>query len=150
MQFLSDSQKRGLQSVFNKFHQTFTREIYAYKDDEITVLSENPDYIQIFGAENPQQPQIKRSLVKQSFKVRVFFPPKKQTQSDANFNDAQALKLRIDDNKVRIKVDKEAYEFLKQQKRIEIYGGIYEFDNSGQPIGLFDFDFFEFYLKKIS
>ena len=148
MSFLSLEEKSDLSKVFDVLHETFRKEIYAHKAGELVVLSENPNYSSVYGNPWPNGTQQTVVLRKQPFYARILYEDKQHLRViDAGAE--SSLKLKLADGELRIKVDKEGKEYLEGAKKIEINGKLYEFTSQAKPHGLFDVQFFSFYLREV-
>jgi hypothetical protein len=149
MSFLSQQDKDDLSSVFEVLHDTFKREMFAYSDGELTIISHDPNYNSLFsnhdlgdGISSIINP------VKTSFYGRIYYE-QKQNLRVTDFGDQSALKLNISDGTVRVKVDDAGKAIFMAAKKIEIDGAVYEKNGTPRPHGLFSPQFTTFHLKKV-
>lgn len=149
MSFITDDEKTDLAAVFDILHDTFKRnDIYAHKDGELVVLSEDPNYSSIYSSPRPDGTNQQVTLQKQSFYARILFDEKQHLRV-VDLGGESSLKLKLQDGELRIKVDSEGKAFLRDAKKVEINNSLYEFVTTGRPHGLFVDNFYTYYLRKV-
>ena len=149
MSFLSDEEKADLDSVMTQVHATWVKTIYAHKDGELVVVSHDPNYSSMYGS--PQVSEEAGSTItprKVSFQGRILFADKMHLRV-MDVGDEGALKVRSVDGEVRIKVDAIGKAILEDAKKVEIEGLLYQFDTGPRPHGLFDHQFWTYYLRRL-
>jgi hypothetical protein len=85
--------------------------------------------------------------VYKTFKARIFYNDdiKKQYWSEQSVN--TQIKLEAVVGTVRLKIDAEAYEYIKDGRRFDVDGKRFVLDSSFRPHGLFDNKYYTLYLK---
>jgi len=150
MSFLSNEEKGDLDSVLDILHDTFSKTLYAHIDGEITVVSYDSSYNSMYGSPSiGSTPEVTVEPSRVAFKGRILFD-EKQTQRDVDVGDESSLKLRFQDGNIRLKVDAEGKDIIKDAKKIEIEGELYEFETKGRPHGLFANNYSTFYLRRLN
>ena len=149
MSFLTGEEKTDLAGVFNILHDTFKRnDIYAHKEGELVVLSEDPNYSSIYASPFPDGTNQTVTLSRQSFYARILFDEKEHLRV-VDMGGESSLKLKLHDGEVRIKVDADGKQFLDGAKKVEMNGKLYEFTTTGRPHGLFLDDFYTYFLREV-
>lgn len=146
MDLLTSGQKEEVGNVFEHLHDTFKRPIYSHKDAEITILSEDPNYSSLYGRQINSATRPK-TLQKQSFFARILY--QKPEIKASNLGGDSSLKILLPNADVRLKVDEEAKDYIKDSKRIEINNELYEIVSYPQPLGPFSYNYYIIHLNKI-
>lgn len=143
LSFLSDSVKTQIKAVFDNVHDTFGRDIIAYKDAQETISITTAGYNSRYGS----PVSVSKTTVSQTFKARIkYIKSSEELLRDSQIN--SQLKISLPEGIVRIKVDAEGFNFIKEAKRIELDGQRYTVLNDSIPkiIGPFDPQYYSFYL----
>ncbi len=150
MSFLSDEEKADLDSVFDTLHATFVKTVYAHSDGELTVLSYDPNYSSTYGSPTSSESSGAATVdpIRTSFQGRILFADKMNLRG-VDVGDGNSLKLRSMDGEVRIKVDAAGKEILEKTKKVEINNELYQFDTGPRPHGLFSFNYYTYYLRRL-
>ena len=135
--FFTSSEKSDLESIFDDLHDTFGRNLVAFKEAQKTILSTNADYNFLYNnVRGDATKTIKNVTQYTTIKARILYEDKqRETLYDAEAN-AQ-IKVDRPVGNVRLKVDYEGYLYLKDSKRIELDGRTFVFDSDVRPFGLF-------------
>ena len=143
----TSSEKSDLESIFDDLHDTFGRNLIAYKESKKTILSTNADYNFLYNNVRGGATQtIKNVIQYTTIKARILYEDKqRETLYDREAN-AQ-IKVDRPVGNVRIKVDYDGYLYLKDSKRIELDGKTFVFDSDVRPFGLFSPKYYTFYLR---
>lgn len=144
---ISASEKTALEAVMDDVHETFAREITAYKDASQVVIITNPDFNPLYDTGGGTTESIINTPVSRTFKVRIQYQDdiKKQYWDESNIQ-AQ-FKIEEVKGSVRIKLYAEDYEWLKDAKRFDIDGNRFVLYSSFKPHGLFNNKFYTLFLK---
>ena len=145
---IGDAAKKKLASHFNDLHDTFARDIVVYKEAQKVVISTDPNYNYIYnntgGATSVQNiPQ------KQTFKARILYDDNRDTEYFGEFGSSTKIKRVDSASRVRIKLKKDDYLYIKDAKRIEFDERMFLVDSDPRPHGLFEVDFYTLYLKPV-
>jgi len=143
---LTHAQKAALQSAFNDIHDTFARDIFIYKEAQVTILSTNPNYNPIYQQNSNQSQTVSRKVIKSSFKARITYDTDRSQSVLTSPEIDSQLKLKMPDGYVRIKVANDGYEYLKDAKRVEFDGRKFTIESDVRPHGLFEPTFYTFFL----
>ena len=149
MSLIDDANKSDMENVMKSIHDTFAREIKFIKDAQRIILSTDPNYNYLYKSVRGSVSTIKREITEKVFKARILYVGR---QEEGLFDSEANAQIKVEKNvgEVRIKVDAEAYEYLKDTKRLELDGRLFTVSSDERPHGLFTPQFFTFYLKPIN
>lgn len=138
--FISNQKKAAYGNVFNKLHDTFSRPITIWKTPERIVISSDPGYNFLYN----EQESINVEYVPVSgvFDARILW------MDPSKLSDQQEIREEIRGNVCRLKIKKDALDFLDDAEKIEIDGKIVQQFGSSKPHGLFEVDFYTLYFKE--
>ena len=145
--FLSQAQKNIVDNLVDNIHQTFSQEITAFQVDKKSALTGNPNYNSAYRVNHQQVASTERSL---TFNARIRYV--KAGEEIFDHKDGSELtsitnRIILPVGSVKIKVDAEAYDFLKTAKRVEIAGKRYILQGNPRPVGFFaKQNYWEFFL----
>lgn len=142
---ISQSRQNMVSAVFKNLHDTFTREITVYKNAKAVSISSSPSYNSIYGSRS-QAESIEFQTVSKTFKVRIYFIKNEQEFFQSGGQNPSIDKIIFPNGLVKIVVEPDAFEFLKEARKVEFDGVIYSIRSPGTPEGLFETQFYEFYL----
>lgn len=144
---ISDSQKASLQSVMSDMHDTFAREIKAFKDGKRVTLSSNPNYSHVYKSSTSS---VETRKVEKTIFARIYYPGSKQDKSTVTLTSADYVKLAQFAAVARIKVAKDDWEFLKDCERITLDESVFQITSTGMPHGLFGSGFYTLNLQRVT
>jgi hypothetical protein len=138
---ITDEQKLAYGNVFNDMHDTFSRKIIVFKTPLRTVISTDINYNFLYG-NNQDALKVEYTPVSGIFDARIkWFDPQV-------LQGYKEIKEEIHGNVCRLKIKKDARDFLDGSERVEIDGKYVQFFGSTQPHGLFDIDFYTMYFEE--
>ena len=143
----TSSEKSDLESVFDDLHDTFGRNMIAYKEATKTIISTNTDFNYLYkNVQGDATRTIRKVAQYKTIKARILYEDK---QRETLYDAETSSQIKVDRpvGSVRIKVDKEGYLYLKDSKRIELDGKNFVFDSEVRPFGLFSPTHYTFYLR---
>jgi hypothetical protein len=143
---LTASQKAALQSTFNDLHDTFARDIYIFKDAKNIVMSTNPNFNPIYNQNSSLTTTISKEVQSKVFKARIMYDTDRVEPYVSSPEIDSQLKLKIPDGSVRIKLEKDGYEYIKGAKRLEFDGRRFSIASDVRPHGLFEPTYYTFFL----
>jgi hypothetical protein len=146
--FLSDSQKKILSEQFNMLHETFARDIVVYKESQKVIISTDPSYNYIYNNTGGET-SVQNVPQKQTFKARVLYDDNRDTEYFGEFGSSTKVKRVSTASRVRIKLKKEDFDYIKEAKRVEFDGRMFLIDSDPRPHGLFDVYFYTLHLKPV-
>jgi len=144
---ISDSEKGLLDKFIDVMHDTFARDIYAYKEAKKVVLSQDLSFHGLYGNVNGEKkvqnvPQFKK------FKARIFYPDR-QSEENIGASVGSQIKVESPQGEVRIKIDKDGYDYIKDALRIEFDERRFVINRDVRPHGLFSPKYYTLYLKPV-
>ena len=143
---LTSAQKAALQKSFDAVHDTFARDIYIFKEAKNVTISTTPNYNPIYGENTKLEKTVTRQVQSGVFQARILY----NTDSNEPYVTApqidSQLKIKVPDGSVRIKVNKEGYEYIKKAKRVDFDGRRFSIESDVRPHGLFEPNYYTFFL----
>jgi hypothetical protein len=143
--YFNSEEKEILESVMQNMHDTFARSIFAYKESKKIIISTDPNFNYLYN----NVKGVKQSLNKTQFKAikaRIMYMDK-QSEVSYDADVGAQIKVSHDIGEVRIKLDTEGHDYLKDAKRIEIDGRLMFKVTDVKKHGLFSPKFFTYYLR---
>jgi hypothetical protein len=147
--FLSDTAKSIIAEQFNNLHDTFSRDIIVYKEAQKVVISTDPNYNYIYNQTSESVPSVTNVPQKQVFKARIRYDDNRDTEYFGEFGTSTKISRVDSSSRVRIKLKKADYDYIKDAKRVEFDGRMFLVDSDLRPHGLFGIDFYTLYLKPV-
>lgn len=142
--FLTQNQKENIKSIIDRIHETFARDITVFKIGTRTAISSSQNYNFIY---RQQSTNTETTEVFQTFKARIkYVSAEEQLLPDGN---AGQDKIILPAGSVKIKVDINGYNYLKEAKRVEFDGFRFSIKSDGKPLGMFGPQYYEFLLLPI-
>lgn len=154
-QLISDSDKATLQLVMKDLHDTFARDVVIWKTAKQTIISTNPEHNMFFESA-PINDNVQNVPVSGTFKARILYGVK---QSRKQFfvregHGEDQINAELEVGQVRIKLEADGANFIKDAVRVTLDGEIFNVDTSSRPHGLFTPNlpgfFYTFYLTKLN
>ena len=146
---ISQSRQNAVTAVFKNLHDTFTREITVYKNAKAVSISSSPSFNGIYGSRS-QSESIQFQTVSKSFKARVYFIKNEQEFLQSSGQNPSMDKIIFANGLVKIIVELDGFEFLKEARKVEFDGVVYSVRSGAIPEGLFQTQFYEFYLTPVN
>jgi len=145
--FLSENQKTNIKSIIDQIHDTFAREITVFKIGQRTVISSSANYNALY---RQQSANTETTEVSQTFQARIKYVEMSETllqdsQSNSSYSSGQD-KIILPAGTVKIKVNLEGYEYVREAKRVELDGRRFSIKSDGKPLGMFGPQYYEFIL----
>ena len=144
---ISDIQKASLQSAMSDIHDTFAREIKAFKDGKHVTLNSNPSYSHIYKSSTPNTTVQK---IEKTILARIYYPESKQNKSTVQLTSSDYVKLAQFAAVVRIKIAKDDWEFMKDCERVTLDDSVFQITSTGMPHGLFGSGFYTLNLQRVT
>jgi hypothetical protein len=145
---ISDSQKTTIKAIIDDIHETFARTITVYEEGERVLIAASSTYNGIYGKTEGGNSSVSRTVVSHSLKARIkYIDAKEEMLADGQIN--SQLDISLINGSVRITVDSDGYDILREAKRCEFEGRKYEIVSKGQPTGIFGPQYFHFFLKPL-
>jgi hypothetical protein len=145
---ISDSQKTAIKSIIDDIHETFARTITVFEEGERVLIAASSTYNGIYGKTEGGGSSVSRTVVSHSVKARIkYINADEQNLADGQIN--SQLDINLINGSVRITVDSDGYDILREAKRCDFEGRKYEISSKGQPTGIFGPQYFHFFLKPL-
>lgn len=143
---LSSAEKAALEAVFDDIHETFARTITVFKEASNVVIITDPNYNPLYKTAGQTTSVINTPVYKQ-FKARIKYEDDvgKKYWSEQGLN--SQIKLEVVVGSVRLKIDQEAYDYVKDARRFDVDGKRYVLNSTFKPHGLFDIQYYTLFLK---
>ena len=142
--FLSENQKTNIKSIIDQIHDTFAREITVFKIGQRTVISSSPTYNALY---KQQSSNTVTTEVSQTFYARIKYVDMNE-ELLKNPNPGQD-KIIMPTGVVKIKVNLEGFNYVKEAKRVELDGRRFSIKSDGKPLGMFGPQYYEFVLSAL-
>jgi hypothetical protein len=142
--FLSENQKTNIKSIIDQIHDTFAREITVFKIGQRTVISSSPTYNALY---KQQSSNTATTEVSQTFYARIKYVDMNE-ELLKNPNPGQD-KIIMPTGVVKIKVNLEGFNYVKEAKRVELDGRRFSIKSDGKPLGMFGPQYYEFVLTPL-
>ena len=142
--FLSENQKTNIKSIIDQIHDTFAREITVFKIGQRTVISSSPTYNALY---KQQSSNTVTTEVSQTFSARIKYVDMNE-ELLKNPNPGQD-KIIMPTGVVKIKVNLEGFNYVKEAKRVELDGRRFSIKSDGKPLGMFGPQYYEFILTPL-
>jgi len=140
--FLSEAERAEMSQQFFNLHDTFGRNVYVFRESKKVNVFTNENYISVYRNTNQGENfTFSYETVSGMFPMRVkWLKP----------NEEKDIPIEIDvpDQICRLKMKKDAFDFLSGYKTLYIDGISCELVGGYRPHGLFDIDFYTVYAKR--
>lgn len=150
MSLISEDQKSVYQSAIKLVHDTMKRPLYVYKNPKKTIVSsveQNKNHNSLFGDDQYSEEQVKYTPVSGIFYGRILYEDNFTSNELLNFN--KSIPDKVQENFIRIKIDEEGYDFIKDSKKINIDGQNCEITTTDRRHGLFNPEYRTLWLRRI-
>lgn len=142
--FLTQGQKDNIEAIIDRIHDTFARPITIFKIGTRTAIASSQNYNFIY---RQQSANTSTTEVSQTFQARIkYISADEELLPDPN---AGQDKIILPAGSVKIKVNLEGYNYMKEAKRVELDGFRFSIKSNGKPLGMFGPQYYEFLLLPI-
>ena len=143
---ISASQRVALNATMEDIHETFAREITVFKEASQIVIITDPNFNPLYNTAGQTTSYVNTPVYK-TFKVRIQYNDDigKKYWSEQGLN--SQIKLEAVVGTVRLKIDQDAYDYVKDARRFDVDGKRYVLNSTFRPHGLFDVQYYTLYLK---
>jgi hypothetical protein len=145
---ISDSQKNTIKAIIDDIHETFARNITVYEEGEKVLIAASSQFNGIYGKTSSGSKSVQKTVVSHTIKARIKYINAREQNLSGGEIESQ-LGVELVDGSVRITVDADGFEILKEAKRCEFEGRKYTIDSKGNPTGIFGPQYYHFYLSPI-
>jgi hypothetical protein len=146
--FLTQNQKDNIEDVIYRIHDTFARTITVFKIGTRTVVASSNNYNYVY---KQQSANTQTTTVSQTFQARIKYVDMEEelltdrASSQAGNQNSQN-KIILPVGTVKIKVNLQGYNYIKEAKRIEFDGRRFSIKSDAKPLGMFGPQYYEFIL----
>ena len=146
--FLSSNMESAIDTMYDTLHETFAQTITVFKNSKRTVVSTNSKYNRIYGrTDTGSKSNIEYATESQSFEARVYYINMEEDYlSNSQNQQGTQNKIILPNGSVKIVVKSDAYEFIKEARRLELDGIRFAIKSDGEPRGLTSNKFYTFLL----
>lgn len=144
---ISNSDKNSFDNVFDDIHDTFAREITIFKKQKQIFIATNSTYNALYS-------RIKNE--KGSDKVVEVIKIKARIAYAGNFeflrqnNENEILGIDIPSDHIRIKVNEQGFNIIKQATDIEVDGELFNVNSDAAKSGMFSVKYYNILLRRRS
>lgn len=142
--FLSENQKNNIKSIIDQIHDTFAREITVFKIGQRTAISSSPTYNALY---RQQSSNTSTTEVSKTFFARIKYVDMNEELLKNPSPGQDKIILPI--GTVKIKVNLEGFNYVKEAKRVELDGRRFSIKSDGKPLGMFGPQYYEFILTPL-
>ena len=140
---ISSSDKQAYESVFDDIHDTFSREITIFKKAQKVFISTDNTYNALYSRVKNQKGGDK--VVEEiKVKARILYSSSTARENSEN----EILGVDVPDDHIRIKVNEEGYNFIRQASDVEIDGELFEIVSDASKVGLFSVKYYSILLQR--
>lgn len=151
---ISDAELAVYKLAMDDMHTTFARDITVWRQsaETITIPSDdtNDDYDAFYNKKVGSQSTITYTSQSKTFKARIKYIDKQEKEFGLAIASAQnQINVTSSTNLVRIKVSKEASDYIENAQKITIDGVDFSLLTVVRPHGLIGLDYFTYYLSSL-
>lgn len=149
--YLNENILSAVSNSLFRMHDTFSRKIYVFKQAEKTIISTSPNYNSIYGRTSAgTKGNIEYDMVVEEYYARVYYIQEDQEYlaREGSQNGSQN-KIILPKGSIRIVVTLNAYNALKEAKRVDVDGRVFAIKSGGNHSGFPANDFYHFHLTPI-
>ena len=144
---IPEDQKKSIDDVFDDIHDTFAREITMFKKEKQVFVATNNTYNALYSRIKNEKGSNK--VVEEiKIKARVAYAGNFEFLRQNSENEIMGIDIPSDH--IRIKLNKEGYDILKQATDIEIDGELFNVSSDPAKSGMFSVKYFNILLKRRS
>jgi hypothetical protein len=147
MNFFTTDQINGYSDPFNSIHESFGRNVLILKESKRVLIQEINDKYNYYYSRDGNS----KNIIEEEIPVSGVFKMRIQWQNPANeaqSSDISDIRPKIHDNMCRLKMKKDAFDFLNGYKKIVIDGKNCEWIGFSRPHGLINVDFYTIFVKE--
>jgi hypothetical protein len=148
--FFTPEQKASYEDAFESLHESFGRDVTIIKESKRVIINTSDSEYNYFYSDDSQS-SIEEAFVPVSgvFKMRVMWQdPSKEVLSAENGMDA--VRPKIHDNLCRLKMRKEAYDFINGYKQFVVDEKKCDWVGFSKPHGIISPQFYTIILKEVN
>ena len=149
--YLNENILNTISNSLFRMHDTFSRKIYVFKQAEKTIISTSANYNSIYGKTSAgSKGNVNYKMVVEEYYARVYYVQEDQEYlaKEGSQNSSQN-KIILPKGSIRIVVTLDAYNALKEAKRVDVDGRAFAIKSGGNHSGFPANDFYHFHLTPI-
>ena len=140
---LSSGEKSAFDGVFDDLHDTFGRDIVIYKKSKKVFVATNSTYNALYSRiKNEKGSEKKVEAI--TLKARIAYSGNSGKETEEN----EILGFDIPADHVRIKINLEGYNLIKEASEIEVDGDLYDVVSDASKSGMFSVKYYNVLLKR--
>lgn len=149
---INDSQKASLVSDFQGVVDTFVRPLVVYQEAQHIVIISDPNYNPL-TATNQNNTQITNIPVYTTISGRILYDKGQEWSFVRPYPGRGTAEgqIKVKDDvirSVRIKVDHSGYQLLRDSKKVQVDGHLFDNESVARPHGLFASNYYTFYFVR--
>lgn len=146
---INNDLKLKVSNAFKNLHDSFCREIVAYKMAGKIALATNSTYNSIYK-KSSEPPNQNFGVISKTLNARIYYGEINENLfSPSNNSTGEQSKIRIPNGSAILILDQEGFDFMKSAKRVEVDGKIFGLSSDDAPIGMFERTHWQFLLTPI-
>jgi len=144
---IPEDQKKAMDDVFDDIHDTFAREITMFKKEKQVFVATNNTYNALYSRIKNEKGS---SKVVEEVKVKARIAYAGNFEFLRQNSENEIMGIDIPSDHIRIKLNKEGYDILKQATDIEIDGELFNVSSDPAKSGMFSVKYYNILLKRRS
>lgn len=144
---IPEDQKKAMDDVFDDIHDTFAREITMFKKEKQVFVATNDTYNALYSRIKNEKGS---SKVVEEVKVKARIAYAGNFEFLRQNSENEIMGIDIPSDHIRIKLNKEGYDILKQATDIEIDGELFNVSSDPAKSGMFSVKYYNILLKRRS
>jgi hypothetical protein len=142
---IPSSDKQAYESVFDDIHDTFSREITIFKKSKKIFVATNNTYNALYSRVKNEK-GTEKTVEAVKVKARIAYSGNFE-YGRAN-SENEILGLDVPADFIRIKLNKDGYDLIKQASDIEVDGELFEITSDAAKAGIFTPQYYNILLKR--
>ena len=144
---IPNSDKNKYDKVFDDIHDTFAREITIFKKEKKIFIATNNTYNALYSRIKNEKGNSK-TVEEIKIKARIAYAGNFEFLRQNNEN--EILGIDIPSDHIRIKVNLQGYNLIKQATDIEVDGELFNVSSDAAKSGIFSVNYYNILLKRRS
>ena len=144
---IPEDQKKAMDDVFDDIHETFAREITMFKKEKQVFVATNNTYNALYSRIKNEKGS---SKVVEEIKIKARIAYAGNFEFLRQNSENEIMGIDIPSDHIRIKLNKEGYDILKQATDIEIDGELFNVSSDPAKSGMFSVKYYNILLKRRS
>jgi len=148
MNLFSDLQKASYSSAFNDIHDSFGRDVVVIKEPKKVIVQTQDQSHNYFYDRSSQTSTVEQLIpVSGVFKMRIMWQDPSKELFGGPTNE---VRPKIHDNTCRLKMKKDAFDFIEGYKEFLVDGRSCEWVGFSKPHGIISIDFYTILIKEVN